>query len=1273
MKTTALFPGLLAAAALAGSCGTSAGGEAGRGRHRRLFVVPRPGEVTIDARLDDWDLSGQIWAYVVRQTAEMQSARFAAMYDDQALYLSAKVRDPNPLMNRHDPWVDGHKAWDADACQFRMVLDPEQGYPVRQSSFQPVPNDQMVHLILWYYTDRKEPNLQMHVGMDYQVPETATRPHGVVPHEKFQAAYREAPDGRGYTFEYRIPWKTLGARRPPGAGDIVAGTVQFNWSRPDGLKTAGGSAWAYDVMAGPGFPFQSSACWGKLIFSPEGDLPRELVEEGTPVEKPLPLAFRYRLPRDGEVSIALFDERGLCVRQLIAQGERRAGLNVEKWDGLDATGKPLEPGTYTWRGLVHEPLGTRFVLSVHNSGQPPYKTDDNTGGWGGDHGLPTDVAVAGQAVLLAWDVCESGWGIIRTDPEGKKQWGSKHSATYLATDGRRIFAAGGHGFEKGEGVKVFDIADSRPLNFANGSPTLAPPPDAPQFAIHQPERRYRPARRYGVDPNAVTGLACAGGRVYVAFRERDLIAVYDAAEGSLLATWPVPEPGRLAVRPDGSLAAVSRGAVVAVDEGTVKPLALFHLDEPTGIAAGPDGTLYVANRGRLQNVSVFGPDGAYVRSIGRRGGRPFVGRYDPSGMLEPAGIAVDGQGRLWVAEHLDGPKRVSVWDAATGELAAEFFGGSAYSTFAWMDPRHPDEVYCHNVLWRVDLDAGTWRPHSTCWRSREPNAVGGIGGGFFQALRVITAANGRQYGWANRHAIGPILFIREGGVFKPLVHFIRCIDGHSLTPWPPYPMFADKKRFPTGQWVWADANDDQAFQPDELTYLGQRARDRAFHWVDEHLNLWSGGGYVHRPVRIEDDGRPVYDFEKPEETGIRGRNGHGPIVVDPQDGSLYTNWPAHEPGFARWSPGGEMLWGYTGTVRWRDAINLPPVEPGDLYGPTCPLGVAGPFTGLATYFGPFHLFTRDGLYVGMVMRDGRRGGGLGPDVIACESFSGQLVKPEGTDRYFLLAGDQDGRITEVTGLDTVQRLEGGTYELSAEQARLAAKALADYQAAKAKAQRLTIVRGREALELAKGVGKTVDSRRGFTAKAAYDDEHLYVAFDVESPAPLTNAIPEPRLIFKGGNLLDIQMATDPEADPDREEPAPGDVRVLVTRQGGKPGAVVYRPRVEGFDGQPIVLESPTGKETFHAIERTERVELEVRERPGGFRAVAAIPLDLVGWKPRPGSTVRMDLGYIFGNATGTDAAIRAYWSNNSFTANVVDDIPHESRLEPDQWGTAAVE
>lgn len=1238
---------------LAAVVSSAALGDVGLARHRKLYAVPVPGPVVVDGRLDDWDLSGQIWMYVISETAEMQSAKFALMHDDQALYLSAEVRDPSPLMNRHDPRVDPDKGWDADSCQFRLILDPKQGYPVNQSTFNAVPNDQMCHMTLWYYTDRQEPVLQLSYGMTYDPPKTEYPTVGVVTPDRFQAKYLKAADGKGYTYEYRIPWSTLEAKTPPKAGDLVAGTVQFCWSAPDGLKTAGGSAWAYDVMNGPGFVYQSSACWGAVIFSGRGNLPKDLVEEGLPPEKPLPLTFSYEVPEDAEVSIALFDDKGYVARTLVASGARRAGENVERWDGLDNAGKPLAPGTYTWKGLYHQPIKTKFILSAHNSGQPPYKLDDGTGGWGADHGTPTSVAAAGDQMILTWNASESGWGIVKTDLTGKKQMGIRHNAEDVACDGERILVAGDYGFNGQESVVLFALKDGATLNWGNGKPYLAPPTGG------------------DAQSNWAKGVAYGNGKVYVSWTDRDLVVRYDGKSGDLETAWAVEKPGRLAVRPDGTLAVLSAGKVLILQDGKQVAAITEHLDQPAGIAVGPDGTMYVGNRGALQNVSVFDKEGKYLRSIGKTGGRPRVGRYDPSGILEPGGMALDKNGFLWVAETLDSPKRVSVWDTRTGALAREFFGASAYFGWAYMDPKHPDELYCHNVLWKVNLDTGSCVPVSTIWRATAPNMIEAANpGGYAGHFRVMTAKNGKQFGWGMVDYSGT-LFMRVGDIFKPIAGTIRVAYG-PYGRGAIYPVMQDKNKYPGGAWMWQDKNDDQTVQEEELSPSPAGRGELTFNWVDEDLNVWCDAGWIYRPVGFGADGRPIYDFSKQEPIPFKGSNSNGTsLVLDNQDDTVYTLAPGGDPGWARWTRDGKLLWGYGGIVPWNRALSLPMVAPGKLWGLTMPLGVAGDFTGVACYFGPYHIFTRDGLYVAMVMRDGRSGG-LGPDITASEVITGQLVKPEGMNRYFLLAGDQDGRVTEILGLDTVKRLAGGRYIHTEEAAKQAAEALADYQRALAKSKRLTIVRGRAALATAPAISKPVDAARSFTARAAYDERNLYVAYEVNSPYELTNEIPDPRLIFRGGNLLDIQIATDPAADPQRKTPAPGDVRLLVTRQGGKAVAVLYRPKVKGFTGEPVVLKSPTGEESFDSIQVAE-VGLEYTKTGPGFRALVTVPLELLGWTPQAGEKVKMDLGYLFGNATGSQVALRAYWMNNSFSANVTNDVPNESRLEPAEWGSALVE
>lgn len=455
----------------------------------------------------------------------------------------------------------------------------------------------------------------------------------------------------------------------------------------------------------------------------------------------------------------------------------------------------------------------------------------------------------------------------------------------------------------------------------------------------------------------------------------------------------------------------------------------------------------------------------------------------------------------------------------------------------------------------------------------------------------------------------------------------------------------------------------------------------AISWVDDDLNLWNSAGLVYRPVRFAADGRPVYDFANPERIAAFANKdveaasiggavdfAHLGLSVDPRDGSLYT---VHNGGYERWTPDGKPVWAYRVVSSLGPSLSQPIPRPGQVWGAMKPLGVAGEFTGVSTYFGTLHLFTRDGLYVARLFKD-QRLGEMGPDVLNAETGCGLLIRLEKSGRYLLLGGDTDGRVTEVLGLDSVRPF-GGMYTLTAEEVQAVQQARSEYARVKAQTQRLVIVRGRAALEVASGVTRVVDATRGFTARAAYDGKNLYVSYDLETPFELVNAIPDPRIVFKGGNLLDLQLAADPDASPQRTRLAAGDVRLLVTRQQGRPLAVVYRPKVQGFRGEPVVLKSPTGQEAFDAIEVSDQVRLEHRKTPAGFSAVVTVPLSVLGWAPRPGSTVHLDLGYLFGNATGNQCAWRAYWSNNGPTAGILGDVPSESRLEPHRWGTAPVE
>ena len=1238
--------------------------ETGLGRHKQLYSVPAPGKVLIDGNLDDWDLSGQIESFVVSETKEMQSAKFAVMYDGEALYLSGVVRDPSPMMNRQDPEVKGDKGWDADSCQFRITLDPAQPYPSTASQWEhqgnnavPDTRNDIVHLTLWNFTDRDQACLGLQVGMSYRMLRPEWAPFGIVQADLYQAKYVKAEDGRGYTFEYRIPWSTLGAQKPLKGGDVVAGTFQFNWGQADGLRTAGGSAWCYDLLREPGFPYQSSTCWGKVIFSDKGNVSKDLVAAGVPQERPLPLKFSYDLPEDGQITLQLVDQDKLVRRLIVAQGDRLAGNNVELWDGMDDHGKPLPAGDYTLKGIIHKPITTKFLFSAHNSGQPPYPTDDGKGGWGGDHGSPTACSAFPDGMLLSWDGCEYGWAIIRVDLEGRKQWGSKSGAVLLANDGKRFFAYDPAGFQASAGIQVFDLADGRPLNFASGEPTLKAPPGGDK------------------DGDVATGLAYGSGRVYVSYGKRNLVCAFDAISGKLETTWNVPAPGALAGRAEGSLVGISEGKLVALVDGKVAVLNATDLDTPSGITVAADGTIFVTNRGAMQDVAVFDADGKLLRRIGKAGGRPAIGNYDPTGVYMPQGLAVDTGGRVWVAEHADSPKRVSVWNGTTGAFDKEFFGGSSYFGYAYINPAVPDEIYCHNVLWRVDWEKNTTTPIATIWRKTAPDMMDAPEPGSYPfPFRSITAANGKQYAIGSDNFVKNIVYRRDGNLFKPFLATFSVNRGWSLWRNLGIPLLDDPAKTPDGGYLWQDANDDQSVQANEVHRFSEPNMQLGLKAIAPDMTIWCSGGYLLKPVKWLENGQPVYDPEKLEKNFLAGEAASGYTWLD-DDGGVYTLPPSGGQ-LSHWNPDGTLAWGYPGLPGWHSSLGLPVVKAGKLHGLTNGLGVAGNITGNMTYFGPCHLFDRDGTYVAAVMRDARAGG-MGEDVGQPEGQGGALVsvvtKPGTAPRTLLLAGGQDGRVTEVLGLDTIKPLPASIFTLTPEQTKLAADAQTDYNLRSGMVEQLVIATDLKSLDIGTGSSKALDEARRFTARAARDDKNLFISFDVTSPSDLINAAADPKLLFKSGNCLDIQIATDPNADPQRKTPAPGDVRLLVTRQNDKAFAVLYRPKVKDFKGEPIVFNSPTGKESFDEILVVDTVGLEYTKTGSGYKAVVSIPLDLIGLKLTKGQSIKMDLGCVYGNATGTQAAARSYLFNNGFSANVTNDLPNESRLEPSLWGTATVE
>ncbi len=699
-------------------------------RASRLIAVPRTVPVVLDGDLGEWDLSGAIDSMYEESMVPRFTARFAAMYDADALYLAAHVADDSPLRNRHDPRVDPADAWRGDCLQVRLNTDPTMPLPLQANEFdarnggKASTDSRIVHLTLWCFSDRKEPCLMVEYGFDFHGRKVLTGPQSGL-------AFKLDADGRGYTLEARVPWSliaTAPGQSTPKAGDRVAFTLQPLWGDAAGDRLV----LSYnEVESAKGFHFLSATDWGVLEFAPKGNLP--LSQRAVSPQRAMePLTIE--LPVDSQtrsLSAAVWSPQGELVRTLPAATDPRLrdGKAEIHWDGLDDDGRPLPAGPYTVRSLTHRGVGERWVTSVHSAGVPPWKTDDGAGGWGGDHGAPVAAAAGGGQMFLAWEFSEAGFTTIAVDErlaaggKPRKHWGagsvleiglwtaalaSDGALVFVGQDGKRWGDSPGSGAPNRAGVVLWNAQTGRAENFPFGKRIL-------DVAVWND---LPPASPLAGASN-LSGLAVAGDRLYASLRHDGKVAVFNWKTGRRLNDLAVSDPRGLAVRKDGALAVASGKGLLRLDpaDGKTTPLAA-DLSDPQGVACDGEGNLYVADQGTAMCVRVYAADGRPLRTVGKPGGRPALGRFDPSGMYMPHGIAVDSQGKLWVAERDNRPRRISVWDARTGKLLADLLGPGHYAVNGGADLARPSWVNTHNALFEVDYASGAVKTLSTILRPR---------------------------------------------------------------------------------------------------------------------------------------------------------------------------------------------------------------------------------------------------------------------------------------------------------------------------------------------------------------------------------------------------------------------------------------------------------------------------------------------------------------------------------------------------------------------------
>ena len=1243
-----------------------------------MQVLPAPGKVAVDGKINDWDLSAGILACSdVENMRDKFSVWFHTMWDADNLYLLARWNDETPLNNPGSS--KGDYGFAGDCLQFRTIVPADDQ------------NGRCGHWDAWIDRDgvsviSVQYGRQFNQGNDKNVLAKGAR-----------QAFQKNADGKGYAQEIAIPWKLVaGDGYSPKAGDKLQLTVEPNFTIGTSGRLSLKDLFKPGITPDRVFTFMASNQWGIATLEAKGKLkPRPVrltvgrefavtLEKGTPTVDWTGLikvkelkgfeTIPFTMPEDGCVSLVIRNKDGQVVRQLLNAAFMTKGKKEVKWDGLTNTsvtrpGEPVPPGDYTWEAIWDKGIGLRLRGWACNGGSAPWDGATGKENWGGDHGVPCCAASDDKKVYVGWAGAEAGKALLALDLNGNVQWknsrGGMAGAELVAVDAGTVYVQNW----KGNLYRV----DSQRGGYTewenHGSTDLA-------------------VRELAADPNApesATAMDAADGVLYVGLRGANCVAVADAKSGKLIRKLDIAAPGDLEAAAKDKLYVISEGTtVLSVNPGTGRATPFVTgLQNATGIALDADGNVYVGEREPDNWVLVFGPDGKQKLTIGRKGGRAKLGPWTKDGMLFINGMTVDSAGKLWVTESDDYPRRISVWNAKTGEFIKEFFGPTTYGALGGaIDPVDPSLMVGRGCEWRLDPKTGRAECLGTITRSGMEVSRFGVG------------SNGRLYlavagNWAFN--LGPLtIYERLGDAnYKPRSAFVYFDkDGKEVTA---SGHGSDGGVVKTA--LWADQNDDGIRQDNELSFVdGKRQFSGWYMEMAPDLSFYSVGSQ-YKVTGFTACGAPRYDLANPvkfpvvpNNTGVLGSADGRFVLYGGSYGQVHAEFRCYEIAT------GKLMWTYPDNfVGVHGSHAACPPEVGMIRGSFGPCGSAklpdpiGNAWVIATNVGEWHVLTEGGFYLtGLFEGDPMRFNwpeaavpGAVMDSVPCgmggEDFGGS-VSATRDGRLFLQAGKTGFWNVEVVGLDTIKKLGSGKMSVTDKEVAQARSFREQYlqEAAGRKSLAVAKLTPRFTGDMAKDFpgAQVIDYRKSeaeVKSAAAYDDKNLYLAWEVKDASPWVNGADAPEYMYAHGDTVDFQLGTDPKADAGRGTAVLGDLRLSIGSFAGRNVAIVYRLKAK----EKAPKEFKSGVVASYKMDsvvavKDAKIAVSKRQDGKGYTVEAAIPLAALGLKPAPGLKLRGDFGITLGDKAGQDTALRVYWSNQA--TGIVNDEVFELQMEPKNWG-----
>jgi len=647
-----------------------------------------------------------------------------------------------------------------------------------------------------------------------------------------------------------------------------------------------------------------------------------------------PSPIQYVLKQRGQVSAAVYDERGRLLRTLLRATPHAAGEHRLQWDGLDRGGQPVPAGEYEIRLLRKPPFKAEYITSLGiNPGSAPYEK------WVGNHGGVFSVAVDTSGVYFAAQITETAPVLLKQSLDGAKRHWTRGRGD--VTDGRYQGGAALASDGKGTIYMLQQNGYLEPIDAESGALKINKYNRRRQWdALHEDVRKTIKKReevrflyQHDAEKTAGADLAARGNTLVVSYHRQNAVHWLSPVDGSVTHRMTVSAPWGVAVGRDGQVLAISGNRVLDLDPeaDTQRVIIDDGLQSPRRLAVDPTtGDLLVAERGDSHQVKRFSRDGKLLAAYGKQGGRD-QGIYHPEDFYAITDIEADADGGFFVAEPLAGPRRVAHFDRE-GRLINQWYGGQPYYAWAEPDPRDPTLVWFNPHPWltlaKIDYKTGTWRV-------LENYDLNSMGDGLVHAFPGHAGRWHVVYRDGQRYLISSVggqILAHEKRALRPVsvagdhrLEFVRKLTGRGDT---------------AKSYRWVDQNEDGRPQAKEIAFGDGDAQLRRA-WVVEDLVAISAGnaaeaqadeqhkvevretaprfinGRPAYPIGGEGVGRPVAATPTASRTGTRGR-----AAYRSAEGDYYahynagperhgSSWPTYWGGRSRlvkWNARGEQRW-----------------------------------------------------------------------------------------------------------------------------------------------------------------------------------------------------------------------------------------------------------------------------------------------------------------------------------------------------------------------------